>query len=197
MKDSYETPKPVLVMVRGLPGSGKSYLAVELQKQIGHDAVVLLDPDATDYTSEEYSSFSSELSAQGVDSKLHPYRYLRSNAYNGIVSGKIIIWNQAFTNQDLLDRTINNLKTFAQEHNIELPTLIVEVEIDSDIAKNRIATREAKGGHGVSADAFARFVTDYSSFSDSNYNIIVIDGAANVEKSANQLAAEIESLRKI
>jgi len=116
--------RPVLIMVRGLPGSGKSYLAQLLQKRLGGD-VVMLDPDGTDYTSGAYASFSAKLTSEGVDEKLHPYRYLRAQAYEGITDHKVIIWNQAFTNNDLLDRTIKNLQAYAAEHNEKLPAMVV------------------------------------------------------------------------
>jgi len=186
--------KPVLVMIRGLPGSGKSYLATEIVVQMGPDKVEVLDPDATDYTAQEYVSFSKELSSQGVDDKLHPYRYLRSRAYKAIISGKVIIWNQAFTNLDLLDRTIKNLQAFASDHDAELPVLVVEVEINQNIAKERVDSREGQGGHGVSAEAFARFVQDYASFSEYGYETVTVNGDGDVSASANRIADAIENI---
>ena len=197
MKDSSVNLEPVLVIVRGLPGSGKSYLTTELQKQIGLDFAVALDPDATDYSSDEYLSFSTDLVKQGVDEKLHPYRYLRSNAYKAVLSGKVIIWNQAFTNQDLLRRTIVNLQTFASEHGIELPTLIIEVEIDPSIAKERIASRVKQGGHDVDSETFERFMNDYTSFSDSGYETVTVNGSDNVSASATLIRDAIVNSRKI
>lgn len=196
MKDLPETPKPVLVMVRGLPGSGKSYLAKELQNQLGNDTIVLLDPDATDYSSEEYVSFSSDLVSQGVDAKLYPYRYLRSNAYQAILSGKIIIWNQAFTNQDLLHRTIVNLQTFASEHSVELKSLIIEVEIDHHIAKQRVAARAKQGGHDVDDETFERFINDYSSFSGYGYKTVTVNGSASLSDNAASCLDAIMNSRK-
>lgn len=197
MKDSSEASKPVLVMVRGLPGSGKSYLAKELQKKIGNNNVALLDPDATDYSSVEYTAFSSELSTQGVDAKLHPYRYLRSNAYTAIISGKTIVWNQAFTNHDLLHRTIVNLQTYASEHGIDLPVLVIEVEIDSNTAKERVATRAKQGGHDVDDETFERFIKDYSSFSSYGYETIAVNGSNDVSNNAVRIMDAIATSRKI
>lgn len=195
MKDSSANLKPVLVMIRGLPGSGKSYLATEIQNQTESGQVILLDPDATSYSTEEYISFSSDLSATGVDEMLHPYRYLRSNAYKAIISGKVIIWNQAFTNQDLLHRTIVNLQTFAKEKGIELPVLVVEVDIDPAKAKERVANRAEQGGHDVSLEKFERFINDYSSFSEYGYQSITVNGEENVSANAKIIKQEIEKLK--
>jgi predicted kinase len=189
--------KPVLVMIRGLPGSGKSYIATELVSLIGPDYVELLDPDAGDYSAEDYISFSRDLSAQGVDDKLHPYRYLRSKAYAAIISSKVIIWNQAFTNLDLLDRTIKNLQSFAADHGVELPAIVVEVEIDPETAKTRVKLREEQGGHGVSDEAFARFINDYTSFTEHGYRTVVVDGTADVSDNSRQIVSAVEELRKI
>lgn len=166
----------ILVIIRGLPGSGKSYLAQELVSQIGSKLVVTLDPDSIEYQSSDYINFTQDLISQGVDEKLFPYRFLRANAYKAIESGKIIIWNQAFTNQDLLNRTIINLQNYAQDHNSQLKVLIVEMEIDHEVAKKRVADRESNGGHGVSDMAFQKFIDEYASFVDYGYQTIVLNG---------------------
>src|SRR5437764_567996 len=115
-----ENTHPTLLMVRGLPGSGKSYLAMALSQALGQGNVVILDPDATDYNSPEYLELSKSLSAEGVDEKFHPYRYLRSKAYKAIENNQIIIWNQAFTNLDCFNKTVANLQTYAEEHDAKL-----------------------------------------------------------------------------
>jgi hypothetical protein len=88
---------PLLIIVRGLPGSGKSYLAARLHKAFGEDAVVALDPDTIDLNSQEYRDHSAALTAEGVDAMVHPYRFSLGKALQGITDHKIIIWNQPFT----------------------------------------------------------------------------------------------------
>jgi len=183
----HKIPSPALILVRGLPGSGKSSLAHALQDIIGADSVVILDPDQTDYTSSEYTSLSSSLEKEGVDIKFHPYRYLRSVAYEGIVAGKIIIWNQAFTNLDGFTKTVTNLQNYATEHNARLTTLVVEVEINPETAKKRILKRQNNGGHGVSEEEFNRFINDYVSFVDHGFNIVSVDGSGDITQSAKSV----------
>lgn len=84
-----QTNNPALVFIRGIPGSGKSYLAEALEKSLGSENVIMLDPDKIDLTSKEYLEFSESLTKEGVDKKLHPFRWLRTNAYGAIGSGKI------------------------------------------------------------------------------------------------------------
>ncbi len=190
----HNSDHPTLIIIRGLPGSGKSYLAAALVKELGEDNVVTLDPDATDYTSRAYTDLSDSLTAEGVDKKFHPYRFLRAQAYQGITSNKYIIWNQGFTNLDGLNKTVINLQTYATDHNIELPLLVVEVEIDHDIAKKRVADRAAKGGHDVNEENFARFINDYRTFAGEGYDPVVVNGEDEVSAS---VATVLEALKKL
>jgi len=178
---------PTLVFVRGLPGSGKSYFANELQKAInnslGQDTVVMLDPDATDYDSKDYVDLVASLSAKGVDSKFHPYRFLRARAHGGITSNKVIIWNQPFTNFDGFNKTVINLQAYAKEHKIELPIMVVEVETDHETAKARVLQRKQAGGHGPSDNTFERFKDEYASFVEKGFSTITVNGQDDVAKS--------------
>ena len=185
---------PILILVRGLPGSGKSYLAVAIQESIGKDRAVVIDPDKIDLSSKEYTDLSTTLTAEGVDSKFHPYRFLRSKAYKAIISHQIIIWNQAFTNLDGFNKTIINLQAFAAEQGTRLPVLVVEVEVNEAIARERVAKREEQGGHGVSEGAFARFISEYESFADKGYNIVAVHGENDVAVSVSSVTKALEDL---
>ncbi|HSW66547.1 MAG TPA: ATP-binding protein [Bacillota bacterium] len=193
-----DTPKshPTLIIIRGLPGSGKSHLATALCKELGEHNVVTLDPDATDYTSKAYTDLSDSLTAEGVDKKFHPYRFLRAQAYQGITGNKYIIWNQGFTNLDGLNKTVINLQTYATDHDTELPLLVVEVEIDHDIAKKRVADRVAKGGHDVNEENFARFINDYRTFAGEGYDPVVVNGEDEVSTSVATVLKALQKLDK-
>ena len=174
---------PTLILIRGVPGSGKTYFAAALQQAMGKDRVVLLDPDSTDYTSREYLDLSKSLTEQGVDAKFHPYRYVRGKAHAAIEAHKILVWNQPFTNLDGFNKTVINLQNHATEHGTHLPLLVVEVEIDPATAKQRVTERKAQGGHGPSDTTFERFMNDYRSFSGEGYNTVVIHGKDDTAKS--------------
>lgn len=194
MNSTNTSSQPVLVIIRGLPGSGKSYLAHAIQGELG-DAVMLVDPDAIDRESKAYLDFTKELEVQGVDAKLYPYRYLRTQAYEAITQGKVVIWNQAFTQNDMLDRTIKNLQAYAKEHQLELPALVVEVEANAALAKERVAARAALGGHDVPEEAFQRFINDYTSFAAYDHNVIQVDGGGDIAASTGAVVTEIQKLR--
>ena len=111
------TPFPVLIFVRGLPGSGKSYVTNRLQKELG-EGVVVLDPDATDYDSKEYHEHTKVLTEQDVNPALFAYRFLREKAYKAIEENKVVIWNQPFTNLEIFNKMIANLRIKADEHQV-------------------------------------------------------------------------------
>lgn len=187
-------PLPVLIMVRGIPGSGKSYIARHLQDAIGTKKTIAVDPDKIDKESSSYRELVNHLTQQGVDTKLHPYRYLRAQAYQGITEHKAVIWNQAFTDFTGLERTIIRLKEFATEHSITLPVLVIEVEVDPSVAKKRVATRAKNGGHNVPDEAFSRFIDQYQTFAGNGYSTITINGDADVHQSVKAILAKLNNL---
>jgi predicted kinase len=188
------TNTSALILVRGLPGSGKSHLAAALVDAIGADKVVILDPDKVDQTSPEYIALSESLAKEGVDKIYFPNRFLKATGYKAIDEGKTIIWNQAFTLWDGFNRSLNSLKDYAAEHGIDLPVLVVEVNIDPEVAKKRISDRVGVGGHDVSLDRFERFLSEYESYEGRGFNLVAVNGNDDVAQSANTV---VDALKKI
>jgi predicted ABC-type ATPase len=184
---------PTLILIRGLPGSGKTYLSRDLQKSLG-GSVVMLDPDATDYSSKEYLEHTKKLTEEGVDPKIHAYRFLRAKAQQGIAGHKIIIWNQPFTNLEIFNKMVANLRNHAAEHNTNLPILVVEVEINHQIAHQRMLERKQAGGHGPSENGFKKFMADYTSFASEGYNTVTVGGEDEVSDSVKIVIVALENL---
>ncbi len=196
--DAKKREYPILIFIRGMPGSGKSYLAAVLQKSlrelVGVDEVVMLDPDATDYESQEYAEHVKLATAEGVDAKLHAYRFLRAKAYHGIADHKVIIWNQPFTNLEIFHKMIANLQAQAVEHNTSLSILIVEVEIDPTVAKRRVAERKEAGGHGPSDKTLAQRIGDHKSYADEGFETVTVHGEDDI---AVSVASVLRALQKL
>jgi len=192
--DRQSTNHPTLILIRGLPGSGKTHLTTALRDAIGRDKVVMLDPDSTDYESKEYLEHVEAQTAEGVDPKLHAYRFLRAKAYEGIAANKIILWNQPFTNLGIFNKMIERLETHAAEHSVRLPILVVEVEVDPALAKQRVLSRKAEGGHGPSDNTFTRFVGDYASFASEGFNTVTVRGEDDVAVSVSTVMKGLERL---
>jgi predicted kinase len=186
------TDTSALILVRGLPGSGKSHLAAALVDAIGADKVVVLDPDKIDQTSPEYVALSESLVKEGVDKIYFPNRFLKAAGYKAIDDGKTIIWNQAFTLWDGFNRSLNSLKEYAAEHGIDLPILLVEVEISPETAKKRIADRANTGGHDVSEERFNRFIDEYESWAGRGFNTVTVSGEQDVTKSVEAVLAALK-----
>lgn len=185
---------PVAILIRGLPGSGKTYLAKTLGNEIGEDKVVLLDPDAIDTKSQEYLEHTKSLAAEGVDEKLHLYRFSRAKAYHGIEEDKIIIWNQPFTNLEIFNKMVGRLRDHAEKHHKKLPILVVEVEIDHALAKRRLLERKNTGGHGPSDETWSRFINDYKSFATEGYNTVTVYGSDDVSLSVSKVLKALSKL---
>ena len=189
-----QTNHPIVVLIRGLPGSGKSYIANRLQNSLGKDITVMLDPDAVDINSQEYKNHVDEQIKEGVDERLHLYRFSRAKAYKGIEEDKIILWNQPFTNLDVFNKMVARLKDHASLHHKKMPILVVELQIDPDIAKERMLKRKQVGGHGPSDETWLRFVNDYKSFAEHGYKTITIQGNNDVDDSVAKIKTTITSL---
>lgn len=185
---------PILILIRGLPGGGKSYLAAELLKVLGPENVLSLDPDTIDLDSAAFKAFSEQKTKEGIEKKFHPYRWSREKAYAAIEANKIIMWNQPFTHAGGFNRTVTNLEEYALHRGIKLPVLVVEVEIDPEIAKARVEARKKQGGHGPSAEAWEQFIADYTSFAAS-YNTVQVNGQDDVAVSKQTVLAAIDKLR--
>lgn len=195
---SIGTEHATLVIVRGVPGSGKSYIATELQKVIGEEKVVLLDPDAIDYDSQTYRSHCREQAKEGVDPALYAYRFLRAQAYRAIEQRKVIVWNQPFTNKEIFHKMIGRLQDHAKEWGTEVDVLIVEVSIDEAVARARVQQRKRDGGHGPSEQTLSKRIEDYDSFAGEGFPVLAVDGEQEVSKSvAVVIAALRDGLNRI
>lgn len=186
---------PIVVFIRGLPGSGKSYLANKLIKEFKQGQIVSLDPDLIDNNCDEYLQHSKELAKDGVEPNLFPYRFLRSKAYHGIEQGRIIIWDQPFTNVEIFEKLINRLKDHAKKSNKKISFLMVELSIDSKIATQRIKDRLDGGGHGPSEKTFQKFIKDNKNFNSNEIPSVKIDGTNNIIKSVLIVKNAIKDLR--
>lgn len=183
--------QPTLIIVRGLPGSGKTYVAKELVKEFAPEQVVMLDPDEVDQQSDAYKQHVAQATSEGVDPKLHLYRFLRAQAYEAIANHKIILWNQPFTNLEIFNKMMANMYLEAEKNNTKLRVLVVEVEADSSVAHARVKARKADGGHGPSEGTFTRFTNDYHSFAEHGYETVSVRGTGDVADSVKTILAAL------
>lgn len=172
-----------LILIRGIPGSGKSYIADALADSLGRENVVILDPDKIDLKGDAFRAYSNQLTADGIEEKFHPFRFLRQTGYDGISAGKTVIWNQAFNDFAGFEITVKRMQEFAEANDVALKVLVVEVETSPDVARSRIASRAAAGGHDVPEDKFDAFMSGYESFAGRGYDTVAVDGGEEVSRS--------------
>lgn len=185
---------PVLILIRGLPGSGKTYLAEALRSSIGSEAVTMLDPDKIDTTSDTYLRLCESLRAEGIEEKFFPNRFLKTIGRDAITNHKIIIWNQPFTDWSGFERSVDSLRSFAASNHIKLPIMLVEVTVSLETAKLRVDDRKLQGGHGPSEGRFSRFVSDYVSFAGKGYQTVKVNGEDDVKVSVETILTELRML---
>lgn len=189
MKDSRSKVK--LIFIRGLPGSGKSYLAERLAERLGPAGTVLLDPDAVDQASKEYKTHIATQIKEGVEPALHLYRFSRAKAFDTLAAGKNVIWNQPFSSLEVFNKVTGRFKSFATERGIKLVIVVIEVNIDPKTARRRVEGRKASGGHGPSSGTFDRFVRDFFSFAGHGYQVILVSGEAPIEESLETITSQL------
>ena len=179
-----------VLFIRGIPGSGKSTIAKFLSEKIQAD-ILILDPDSIDYQGKAYLNHVETMKIQGVDPKLFAYRFLRQQAYDGIEAKKLVIWNQPFSNLEIFNKMTKRLYDFAKVVGVKLKIIVVEVEIDLELAYSRIKDRIKKGGHGPTRGRFEKFTVELNSFKNTNYQVINVDGTS-ADKASDKIIDELK-----
>jgi len=179
---------PQIIIIRGLPGSGKTSLAHQLTREIGSD-IVIVDPDSIETASSEYVEFVEQLVSEEpeIDSKIIPYRFLLNRATKALLEERVIIWNQPFSDLEGLDYTIKKLTKEMKNNGKNVTVLIVDIEISEEIAFTRNKDRILRGEHGPDKKTFLRFVHDFRFASNLGYNHLIVDGTATVDENARLL----------
>ena len=182
------------ILVRGIPGSGKSYITAVLIDEIGRERVIILDPDEINKQSDEYSQLTARWRAEGVDEKFYPYRFLMLQADEAIAARKVIVWNQPFGDLVGFRKTIARLREYADNHRIELRILVVEVEIDEKVAHQRVTARKQLGGHGPTPQTFVRFVGQYHTFVNEGHKTVTVRGENHPTEAVTTIMKALEEL---
>lgn len=182
----------MVLFIRGIPGSGKSTITKYLSEKIQAD-ILILDPDSIDYQGKAYLNHVETMKNQGVDPKLFAYRFLRQQAYDGIEAKKLVIWNQPFSNLEIFNKMTKRLYDFAKVAGVTLEIIVVEVEIDSELAYSRIKDRIRKGGHGPTRGRFEKFTIELNSFKNTNYKVISVDGTS-AKKASEEIINKLKEI---
>lgn len=192
---------PLLVIFRGIPGCGKTSIAETIQEKILNGSYIeRVDPDLINKNDPQYIIFTEYLqnSEPDLEGKYYPYRYLLHIATENLKSGKIVFWDQPFTDLEGLVYTIRKLtKDVAQSGGIEFKVFIVDIETPLDKALERVKRRKENGGHGPSDTTFYNFVNSFHTSEDLKYGSLIVSGDdGDMERSCIQILTMAGKLQK-
>lgn len=144
-KLDFEPSIKQMILVRGIPGSGKSYFSKQLVEQY---------PEALEHF--EADMFFEASGAYQFDPKLLSlaHDWCQSNAAYALLAGKSVIVSNTFTRQWELDTY------FAIAANLEVPISIVEMKT------------EYGSVHGIPGDKLERMKTRWQDLSDENKSML-------------------------
>ncbi|HSX49257.1 MAG TPA: AAA family ATPase [Candidatus Saccharimonadales bacterium] len=186
--------EPLLVIIRGIPGSGKSYLTNDIINKLSID-ITIVDPDSINKESKTYKEFAHKLRSTEpeVEEKFYPYRFMLQIAHDRLNQKSkppFVIWNQAFTDTEGLDYTVRKLKSLC---NSQLNILIIQLDPHPEEAWKRIQERMQTGGHGMDSERFNSFVTKYQKI-EPQYPNIVVDTFTSYENAVTQAMDQIKQI---
>lgn len=185
---------PLLIFVRGLPGSGKTYFTYALRDAIKETAVTVIDPDFIDKNDSEYITFTKSLETEGLDPLIFPFRWLRKCAIDASRKGALIVWNQPFTNRGVFDRLIAYLtENVKAKYDHKLKILVIEINTPTDIAWSRVEQRVNEGGHGPNKNTFNQRCAEYESYADT-YPVLELNGEQDVSHLVTQTIGRIQDI---
>lgn len=190
--------KGLLLIVRGLPGSGKTTCINEVT--ILSDSV-RLDPDKVDIFSPEFVSFSEEYPPT-LPIKKKVYRYLLQKACAALPQGKVVVWEQPWRNRDLFLLTLQNIATIG--YGIQSPQLsslpfkvaIIEISISSDEALDRVTKRFEKRSHPLTPCDFTQFHESLEHLDDLGLPFVCFDGMQTLQELTHNVQNFISVQRK-
>lgn len=190
---------PLLVIFRGIPGCGKTILNQEVQKRVMNaTSIETIDPDLIDKNDSRYGIFITYLRESELDleDRHYLYRYLLDKATKALKNGKVVFWDQPFTDLEGLAYTIRRIiKNVVNSGGPETKVLIVDIETPRDKALERIRRRKENGGHGPTTQTFLNFVGSFRTSEDLNYARISVSGDDdNMERSCTQILTTIDQI---
>src|SRR5688572_4104905 len=115
----------MIIIVLGLPGTGKSYFAEKLSDRI---AAVHINSD----------KLRNALQARGkytIEDKLHVYRVMAKKTDQALHQGKSVIVDATFYKREMVDLFIK----LAKDHAV--PVRIIKIEADETLVQERLQKR--------------------------------------------------------
>jgi thymidylate kinase len=181
------TPNGTLIMIRGIPGSGKSTLSRRMLEMLGSRATEI-NPDEARYKNGHFDN-NSENEA-GI------FAYLDSLAKDRLRDGGVVVWQQVWTTL----KTGRNLQDHIRDKFNPGSLILIEIDIPKEVAWERIVNRESQGGsQRITRDEFDRYVNQYISLGAviAESERILINGQDLLEKNVDIVERRLKSMNLI
>ncbi|NMB92003.1 ATP-binding protein [candidate division WWE3 bacterium] len=154
---------PILIFVRGLPGSGKSSISLELSKFVNGK---IIDPDMLE----------AKLPKSLRSERLRKFRACVRKTKGYLKEGKNVIWCQPFRKPQNIELLVNMLERKSSN------TFLMDISIPLEVSWIR-----SKGNFHNERETFDDFVSKYSSIANScTIPVLKLNGedkiASNVDK---------------
>lgn len=186
--------EPILMIIRGIPGTGKTCLASALLKSpCNRMNWLLLDRDVLRNDASERERLESFLAQYEWPTQKREYGIYRFFLWQTILAfrcGRNVVWSQPRARLSLLRLTIDRLyKTFRCTFRL----LVVELEIDPKIAWERVINRVKNGGHGPVLSKYNQMVASYQPADADEFPLLRLDGTRPVCDLLNSVHIELRT----
>ena len=139
------------MVIRGLPGSGKSTVAKIIASKLGNVGIV--DQDEVDVKSDEFLELRRSVTGE-IPDRTVIYRFDLRNAKQYLTENKMVIWPQPWTKVWGIEKAVRSLKS-------EFPDLevnVVQFDLPPEHANERVMQRAASGGHTFNEKSMQDFI---------------------------------------
>src|SRR3990167_8779751 len=173
----------LLMIIRGLPGSGKSTLVDGLLRLTDLSGARRLNPDFVQVNSTEFVEFCL-VRPKDLPLKKLIYRFLLYSACEELAAGCQVIWEQPWRKLELLQLTLENINVrgyhLPETASYPFTIAIVETRLSENEARRRVVSRYKAGQHRLTSEDFTAFGQALDSFDGLNLPMLIVDGTLSL-----------------
>lgn len=189
MRHTTNDTNPTLVILRGVPCSGKSTLAKEIVSI--NPTFNIIDPDNVNTQNKEYADFSPR-KTRNPSSNVKMYSYLYDKVESALKNGNNVIWAQPWSRIAEVDLTIKNLGYYLTDlksnvwktnldniiEKLPIKIYVVEIQISNEVSLNRWISK-----NNSDKSEIKRLIKTQQLFQplSTNLPILILDGEQNLE----------------
>jgi len=187
--------KPLLLFVRGLPGSGKTTVTDTLAETPLLCDAEYLDPDRVNKKQEAYLRHVSKQPAD-LSNKTVLYRFLLTKAIAALQTGRHVVWEQPWSWAEGIEITLAKIRN-ALGTIITVDPIIIELTVEFEKATERVSERYRQGEHTLNPAQFKKlFQGGLESCESLDIPVRTLDATQCIDKVIEEAENFIQTLRK-